>query len=234
LRDRKLALVVVAAGSARRMEGLDKVWEPLAGQPVICHSLAALAPSADQAVLVVRADQVDRARTELQSIAPGLLVVPGGAERQDSVRCGLAAIGEVDVVAVHDAARPLAGAHLLEEALEELRGWDGAVPVQPLHDTVKRIDPDGRILETVDRSMLRAAQTPQAFLAAALREAHELAIRLGRSATDDASLLEQAGFRIRTFPGSPTNIKITTGFDLELARWFMERERRNAAPRRSD
>ena len=151
-----------------------------------------------------------------------LTVVAGGTERQDSVALGLSALDEVDIVAVHDAARPLADSGLLDAGIDLLRSCDGAIPVQPVHDTIKRIDRHGAIVETIDRTMLRAAQTPQVFRAQALRTAHEQAVRERRTLTDDASLLEQSGYCVKVFPGSPTNMKITTDYDLHLARLLVK------------
>lgn len=204
------------------MEGLDKVWSPIGGHPMVWHSLAALGPLAERTVLVVRADHMARATAELGCMLPNLKLVAGGEDRQDSVLAGLAALDDVDVIAVHDAARPLATAQLLQDGIDALQGCDGALPVLPLHDTIKRIGADGTIVGTLERPTLRAAQTPQVFSATALRTAHQQALDFGWSSTDDASLLEQAGFRVTVFPGSERNIKVTTIHDLRLAALLLE------------
>lgn len=221
---RRLGLVIVGAGWARRMSGVDKLWAPLGAHPVIWHAVAKLAPAAHEIVMVVRQDQVERVRESLRGIGPRLSVVPGGAERQDSVAAGLAALSSVEAVAVHDAARPFASVLLLQEGLALLDLWDGAVPAVEVRDTIKQIGPDGRVVGTLERATLRAAQTPQVFRADVLRSAHERARAIGVSGTDDAALVETAGFRVRTFPGSPANFKITTADDLLLARFMLERE----------
>ena len=144
-------------------------------------------------------------------------VVPGGETRQASVRAGLAAVAsDVGRILCHDAARPLASPALFTRALEALEGWDGAVPVLRVVDTVKRVQ-DGRIEGTEPRDALAFAQTPQAFAAAALRDAHERAAADRFEGSDDALLLERAGYRVRAIDGERTNLKITTAEDLLLA-----------------
>lgn len=215
----RLALVIVAAGAGRRMEGIDKIWADLGGRPVLAHALTRLAPAAEETILVVRQDAVDLARARFESEVPGLQVVAGGLERSDSVFNGLRASSLPDFVAVHDAARPFATLSMLLQGREILARCDGAVPAVDVNDTLKQIDEQGIIQATVDRAALRAVQTPQLFRAGPLVEAYETF--LGgerRSVTDDASLLEALGAPVATFPGSPLNFKITTGLDLELAR----------------
>jgi 2-C-methyl-D-erythritol 4-phosphate cytidylyltransferase len=199
------------------MGGADKIWSSLAGHPVVWHSLTRLGPRADSICLVVRQDQLQRAAHELRDVDDRLRCVAGGPERQDSVANGLHALETVDVVAVHDVARPLATSRLLDLGVSALARAQGAIPVLPLQDTVKQVDEAGTVIDTVDRSTLRAAQTPQVFVMDALVRAHELARREGRTGTDDASLLEAGGYRVTTFPGSPSNLKITTAHDLKIA-----------------
>jgi 2-C-methyl-D-erythritol 4-phosphate cytidylyltransferase len=144
-------------------------------------------------------------------------VVPGGETRQASVRAGLSAVGaDIARILCHDAARPLASSELFSRALEALHGWDGVVPVVRVVDTVKRVQ-DGRIEGTEARDALALAQTPQAFTSAALRNAHERAVAEGFEGSDDALLLERAGYRVRAVDGERTNLKITTAEDLRLA-----------------
>jgi len=135
-------------------------------------------------------------------------------ERGDSVRAGLRSI-QTDAVLVHDAARPLATAELVDSVLAGLVDADGAIPGVPVTDTVKRVA-QGRVEGTLDRSSLVAVQTPQAFRAESLRAAYAGASDLG-SATDCASLLEQAGLPVAVVDGDPRNLKVTTAADLERA-----------------
>lgn len=211
-------LVVVAAGSATRMGGVDKMWADLGGRPLVEHSLVRLGPTVDAIALVVREEDVERAREAFCYLAPSLTVVAGGPERQDSVQRGVATLAHCDVIAVHDGARPFAGPDLIETGVALLSGAEGAVPVEPVRDTIKRVGADEQVVATVDRESLRAAQTPQVFKSAALLAAFA-ACREGRiGVTDDASLLERVGLPVRAFAGRPGNFKITTAFDLHLAR----------------
>lgn len=212
----RLGLIVVAAGASRRMGGLDKVWEPLGAHPVLWYALRNLASAVGSAILVVRPDRVQRAQREVGAWFPNIVIVPGGARRRDSVRCGIEAIGDVELIAIHDAARPFARAAMLRAGVDLLEDADGAIPVEAVRDTVKRVGRNEWVQETLDRSALRAAQTPQIFRAAALLEAH--ARSGGADATDDSALVEAAGYRVRVFPGEPGNFKITTPHDLHVAR----------------
>lgn len=218
----RVGLIVVAAGRSRRMGGHDKVWEPLRGEPLLLRSLRTLAPLATATVLVVRADQIERAKREIGPLMPGLRIVAGGKERQDSVRNGLDALPESDVIAVHDAARPLVPADLLVEGVALTRNHAGAIPVVPLHDTLRRVMPGRTAGETVDRSTLCAVQTPQVFQSPALIEAYRVAGSDGHLGTDEASLVDRIGREIATYAGSEENFKITTEFDLRVARMLAE------------
>ena len=143
------------------------------------------------------------------------VVVAGGRSRAESVRAGLAAVPEeAAIIVVHDAARPLAGAPLFAAVVEAVRagGADGAIPVLPVVDTLKRTS-DGTVRSTVDRDGLVAVQTPQAFVASTLRAAH----RTAGQATDDAALLERLGATVCTVSGDPRNVKLTRPEDLEVA-----------------
>lgn len=171
----------------------------------------------DDVVVMVPPDMIDRAR----ELVPRARVVVGGAERTDSVRAGLAAAGDAELVLVHDAARPLTPAPMIERVVAALRGGASAViPVLPVADTVKRVDADGIVEATVDRADLRAVQTPQGFTAGALRAAYAAAP--GELATDDAGLVERAGGTVVTVPGDPLAMKITTAFDLRMAQVLAE------------
>jgi 2-C-methyl-D-erythritol 4-phosphate cytidylyltransferase len=195
--------IVVAAGSATRF-GRLKQFESLAGRQVIDWSLDAARSVTAGVVLVVP----DRARTEARGAD---VVVTGGSTRAASVRAGIDAVpADAEVIVVHDAARPLAGADLFRAVVEALApGVDAAVPGVPIAETVKQVA-DGRVVSTLDRSELVAVQTPQAFRAAGLRSAH----RTGGEATDDAALVEAAGGTVAVVPGDPRNIKLTEVSDL--------------------
>jgi 2-C-methyl-D-erythritol 4-phosphate cytidylyltransferase len=145
--------------------------------------------------------------------------VAGGETRTDSVRAGLAEVpAGALVVLVHDAARPLLTSEVVERVLEPLRaGWDGAVPGLPVADTLKRVDADCGVCETVARDSLRAVQTPQAFLSDVLRRAYAGAA----PATDCAALVEADGGRVKVVDGDPRLVKVTTADDLaKIASWL--------------
>ncbi len=203
-------VIVLAAGSGSRFGGsIPKQYEQLAGLRVIDRSLAGARAAGDGVVLVVAPDRA-------ADPEPGAdRVVAGGANRSDSVRAGLAVIpADADVVVVHDGARPLATAALYAAVIDAVRaGAAGAIPGVPVIDTIKRVDGDGVVVETVDRSSLVAVQTPQAFAPGALRDAHAA----GGDATDDAGLVEQIGGRVTVVPGEVTNLKITHRHDLDRA-----------------
>jgi 2-C-methyl-D-erythritol 4-phosphate cytidylyltransferase len=196
--------IVVAAGRGSRFGGA-KVWAELAGRPVVEWSVAACRSVADGIVLVVPVGE--------SATCPGVdKIVAGGATRSASVRGGLAAVpADATVVVVHDAARPAASAELFRAVVEAVaQGADGAVPGLAVVDTVKRIGPDGAVVETFERDSLVVVQTPQAFAAAALRRAHAQ----GGEASDDATLVERAGGKVVVVPGDARNRKLTTPDDL--------------------
>lgn len=203
-------VVVVAAGSGDRFGG-PKQWAPLAGRRVVDWSVAAAraAPSCVGVVVVV--PEADAADVEVEGAD---VVVAGGATRSASVRAGLAAVpGEVDVVVVHDGARPLASTALVEAVVAAVRaGADAALPGLPVTDTVKRVA-GVDVTGTVQRDGLVTVQTPQGFAAASLRRAHA-----GEpEATDDGALVEAIGGRVVVVPGDPENIKLTDAGDLVVA-----------------
>jgi 2-C-methyl-D-erythritol 4-phosphate cytidylyltransferase len=210
--------VIVAAGRGNRL-GLDrpKAFAKLSGRPLLAESLERL-DSSDwiDAIVVVAPEEWEEPSILLaEEIGAGKVsaCVTGGATRADSVRAGVAEVPEdALVVFVHDAARPLLPAEVVERVLAPLgEGWDGAVPSLPVADTLKRTDGEGTVVETVDRTGLYAVQTPQAFLAPALREA--LTGALG-SVTDCAALVEGRGGRVRLVEGDARLLKVTTASDL--------------------
>jgi 2-C-methyl-D-erythritol 4-phosphate cytidylyltransferase len=210
--------VLAAAGRGERL-GADrpKAFAKLRDRPLLAESVERLEASdwIDFIVIVAPPGWEEPSILVAEELACTKVVAcaTGGETRAESVRAGVAEVGDdAAVIIVHDAARPLLFEEVLERVLTALNeGWDGVVPVLPLADTVKRVR-DGQILETLRREELVAAQTPQAFLAPALREA--LAGDLN-GATDCASLVETRG-RVTTVPGDPRLLKVTDASDLEL------------------
>ncbi len=204
----KVWSIVVAAGRGKRF-GRAKQYEVVAGRRVLDWALAAARSASDGVVVVV-----DEARVPEGEVLADV-VVAGGATRSASVRAGLAAVPEgVDVVVVHDAARPCASPALFAATVAAVvEGADAAVPGVAVVDTVKRVDTDGMVEVTLDRASLVSVQTPQAFAAAALRAAHAG----GGDATDDAGLVEAAGGRVAVVAGEVANVKVTGPGDLAAA-----------------
>lgn len=217
--------IIVSAGQGARFgeDGVPKTFRPLAGVPMYVHSVRAFqdVESIAGIVLVVIENWLEYAMETAMSeaVRATVEITPGGATRQASVRAGLARVPpEAERIVVHDAARPLVTAQLIESALRGLDDADAAICAVPLSDTVKRAR-GSVVVETVARDDLWRVQTPQAFVAGALREAHVSSQEDG--ATDDAALIEARGGRVVIVPGDERNIKITTTADLELAEALM-------------
>lgn len=217
--------IVLAAGSGERLgKGEPKALVQLAeggGQTMLSMAVAAASGCADieRLVVTVPPNYEDRLG-DVDSDGKPVVVVPGGSSRQASVEAGLQTIAQdAEFVVCHDAARPFASSGLFARVLGALsEGADGAVPVLGVPDTVKRVDAEsGAVVETVPRQELRLAQTPQAFRAEPLREAHRRAAAEGREFTDDAAMLEWAGYKVRAVEGEAGNFKITTAEDLARA-----------------
>jgi 2-C-methyl-D-erythritol 4-phosphate cytidylyltransferase len=209
--------IVVAAGSGSRFGGeVPKQYAPLGDRRVLDWSLAGARSASDGVVLVVAPDRANDAEPLADA------VVAGGATRSASVRAGLDAVRTrdqgVEVVVVHDAARPLASRALYDAVIAAVRaGADAALPGLPVVDTIKRVAGD-LVTATVDRTDLVAVQTPQAFRAGALDDAHAG----GGEATDDAALVEAAGGKVVVVPGEEANRKITVASDLVIARSHLD------------
>ena len=216
--------ILVAAGRGERL-ALDqpKAFAKLGEDPLLAEPLRRLDESewVDAIVLVAPPGWEEPAILLAEELGCGKVsaCVPGGDTRADSVRAGLAEVpADALVVLVHDAARPLLSAEVVERVLAPLsEGWDGAVPGLPVADTLKRVGADGAVAETVSRDGLWAVQTPQAFVAEALRAA----AAEGGDATDCASLVEARGGRVKVVPGDPQLLKVTTADDLaKIASWL--------------
>ena len=213
--------IVVAAGRSERFGGGNKVLLPLAGKPVLAHVLDAVEEAARirSAVIVVSAGMqpaVDQLLTTGRWSTP-FEVVGGGERRQDSVAAGLYALPEgAATVAILDGARPLTSGRLIDRCIAAA-GAGSAIAAIPVSDTLKRVDEDGQIVRTVPRGELWAAQTPQIFPVACLREAFRQVTAVETTYTDEASLFESLGWPVKVVPGDPVNFKITWPGDVERA-----------------
>jgi 2-C-methyl-D-erythritol 4-phosphate cytidylyltransferase len=219
-----VVVIVLAAGRGERLGlGTPKAFLELGGEPLLVRAgrSASLASGVSSIVVVVPPGLETEAEGLLDRVGPHV-VVPGGDTRRASVAAGLNRVPpDAGVVLCHDAARPFAGTDLFEEVIAGLQDAEGVVPVVPVPDTVKRVR-DGVVMGTEPREELALAQTPQAFRAEALRDAHSR-VDIGADPTDDASLLERAGYRVRAVPGDPVNFKITTLEDLARAEALLHR-----------
>jgi len=224
------AAILLAAGSGVRMgAGIPKALIPLRGRPILSWSLESIrAAGLERTILLAPPGHVRETERALGAGAGVDRVIEGGTSRARSVLLGLGALPEsIDVVLVHDAARPLLPLELIERTLAGVAGDDGAIAAVPLSDTLKRADERMVIADTPDRSLYWLAQTPQCFRREALVRAMDRAVAEGRldAATDCASLVEAIGGRVRLVPSQPTNMKITTPIDLEIAdRLLADRE----------
>jgi 2-C-methyl-D-erythritol 4-phosphate cytidylyltransferase len=220
-----VAVLVPAAGAGLRLgPGGPKALRLLAGEPLLVHAIrrVAAASSVRQIVVAAPAADVAAVRSLLAPIAP-VTVVAGGAERQESVAIALAQVPpEIGIVLVHDAARSLTPPVLIEAVAAAVRaGAPAVIPVLPVVDTIKEVDPAETVVGTVDRAALRSVQTPQGFRHTVLAAAHAAATD---PLTDDAGLVEKAGLPVTCIPGSELALKITRPLDLVLAEALLHLE----------
>ena len=217
--DLLVGVAVPAAGQGRRMGGRKKPFLELAGEPILLHALRPFLaqPWVATVAVAVLPEDADATREWLVGVDERVQVVPGGATRSDSVAHAVEALPEeVDVILVHDGARPLVTPDTIRRCAAWAAAGTGAVAGWPATDTLKEVDETGRIVRTPDRERIWHAQTPQAFPARVLRDA--LADEALRSrATDDASLVEAAGTAVFMVPGSSDNMKVTRPGDLPTA-----------------
>lgn len=219
--------VIVAAGNASRMGGIDKVMAPLCGEAVIVHTVRQFqACDAIKEIVVVTRQELMLPIMDLCHQFPKLkAVVVGGASRDESVQMGLNALSKkVKLVAVQDGARPLVTWQLIDRVVRAGSTFGAAIPAIPVKDTIK-VGQGGFVTATPDRSSLWAAQTPQVFdfdlLRGALKKAKEEKLTI----TDDCSAVEAMGMQVRIVPGDERNLKITTPLDLKVAQLLMEEEK---------
>jgi len=213
--------VVTAAGSGERLgAGMPKAFVELGGRTMLECAVDGLIGSGVIDRVVVATPE-DRVAETVAALGDRVTVVAGGAERHESVRLALAAVGDPEFILVHDAARPLTPIDQIRRVVAALQdGMRAAIPVLPVVDTIKAVDANGVVLGTPERAGLRAVQTPQGFEAALLRRAYEHSG--GFAGTDDASLVENLGTPVHTVAGDALAFKITTALDLRLARAVLD------------
>ncbi|MFZ9279391.1 MAG: 2-C-methyl-D-erythritol 4-phosphate cytidylyltransferase [Vulcanococcus sp.] len=216
-------LLIACAGSGRRMGAeRNKLLLEVCGRPVLAWTLEAALAAASIRWIGIVGQAVDREDIEALVAAADAQVpvvwIQGGDTRQDSVCNGLAALPEgASSVLIHDGARCLVEPALIDRCAAAVQAGAAVIAAAPVTDTIKRVDGSGVIQDTPDRSVLWGAQTPQGFAVEQLRQAHAQARAEGWSVTDDASLFERLGWPVKVMESSPSNIKITTPFDLTIA-----------------
>ena len=216
--------IIVAAGSAARMGGIDKVMAPLQDEPMIVHTVRAFQKSSviRQIVVVTREDLIPEITELCVGMDKVMAVVEGGADRQASVEAGLEALSSrLQMVAVHDGARPLVSQEIIDRTVRAAHSYGAAAPGIPVKDTIKEVI-GGVVVETPDRSKLFAVQTPQVFDRDMLEGALHKARKDNATITDDCSALERIGMSVKIVEGDERNIKVTTPMDLKLVDFLME------------
>ncbi len=219
--------VIVAAGSASRMGGIDKVMAPLGGEPMILRTVRAFedCEAVKEIVIVTREDLMGPIAELCSGFTKIRSVVQGGSSRQESVKLGLLAFSkEVRLAAVHDGARPLVSGELIDKVIRAAHSYGAAAPAIPVKDTIKVFE-GGFIAATPDRSTLRAVQTPQVMDRDLLLGALEKAEQEGTALTDDCSAVEHIGMRVRLVEGEERNLKVTTPLDLKIAELLLEEKK---------
>jgi 2-C-methyl-D-erythritol 4-phosphate cytidylyltransferase len=214
----KLGVVIVAAGTSQRMAGINKLFAPLRGKPLLAWSVDTCQRyNLVQQIVLVLNDK-DLARGQKLKKERGwskVTLCPGGARRQDSVKEGLRQMRDCDWVMIHDGARPFLTPDLIEDGLKIVEEIGAAIAAVPIKDTIKLVDSENLIGETLQRNRLWAAQTPQIFSFDVITKAYE---NLSADITDDATAVERLGHKVQLYMSDHKNIKVTTAEDLALAR----------------
>ena len=216
--------VIVAAGTASRMGGIDKVMAPIKGEPMILRTVRNFqnCDAISEIVIVTRPDLIVPITNLCKNMGKVTAVVAGGNSRQESVNLGLNALGDkVKLAAVHDGARPLITWQVIDRVVRAANTYGAAAPAVPVKDTIKVVE--GYVVKnTPDRATLRAVQTPQVFDYDMLRGALKKAELDGAQVTDDCSAVERIGLTVKIVEGDERNIKVTTPMDLKIAEMLLE------------
>lgn len=227
--DNGIPVIIVAAGRSTRMKGINKQFMPIMGVPVIARTLSVFEKSNDisKIIIVTSADSI----IDMQLICDKYMIskvtdiVVGGKNRHESVMSGIAVLDKNDdKVLIHDGARPFVDTYTISEVTKALDDFDAALCLNKINDTVKKVDENGIVIGTVDRSTLYAAQTPQGVNVKNYIAACE-SVGNAQDFTDDASVMEAAGYRVKAIIGSGKNIKITTPEDVIIAESLVKGER---------
>jgi 2-C-methyl-D-erythritol 4-phosphate cytidylyltransferase len=216
----KVAAIIVAAGDSQRMGGIDKMFAPLGGRPVLARVIDTFqnCRRIDQIIIVMNSKNIEQCRRMVAAEAEAWNklrdICLGGKQRQDSVVEGLKRLKEGEWVVIHDGARPLVTAELIERGLEAAKETGAAVAAVPVTDTIKFVNSSEIVRQTLPRQNLRAVQTPQVFRIDVIKNTYKYTTG---DVTDDAALVEKAGYKVKLYMGSYDNIKITKPDDLAVA-----------------
>lgn len=219
----KASAILVAAGSSRRMNGVDKTFANILGKPVIAHTISAFenAPSIDDIVLVVPEDKIDKFGKLVMQMGFKKVkkICKGGNSRQQSVHNGLEFANDAEIILIHDGARPCVRIETIEKGIVEAKEHGVAIAGSDVYDTIKSVGSDCFVNKTLNRSELRAIHTPQAFKHDILFHIHK---NLQLEMSDDAGLAEANGYKVKIYQDYPDNIKITTQHDLAIAQSILK------------
>jgi 2-C-methyl-D-erythritol 4-phosphate cytidylyltransferase len=219
----KVAAIIVAAGDSQRMNGVDKMFALVGAKRVLWRVLETFNKSKkiDQIIVVMGSKNIEECRRMVAEFRWEKVrdICLGGKRRQDSVVEGLKRIKDAGWVIIHDGARPLVTNALIEKGLDAAKETGAAVPALPVTDTIKLVEPGDIVRQTLPRQNLRAVQTPQVFRYDIIKNTYKFA---AGDVTDDAQLVEKAGFKVKLFPGAYDNIKITTPEDLAMAEGLLK------------
>ena len=224
---KRCGAVIVAAGSASRMGGIDKVMAPLNGEPMIARTVRAFqnCDAISEIVVVTRQDLILPITSLCADMDKVKTVVAGGSSRQESVHLGLNALSDkCKLAAIHDGARPLISWQVIDRVVRAANTYGAAAPAIPVKDTIKVVQ-GGIVKETPDRASLQAVQTPQVFDFDILRGALKKAKQDGAQVTDDCSAVERIGLTVKIVEGEERNLKVTTPLDLKIAQLLLEEEK---------
>ena len=223
--------VIVAAGNASRMQGIDKVMAPIAGEPMILRTVRQFqnCDAIKEIVVVTREDLLTKVMGLCRDFDKVKAVVVGGKDRQESVERGMNTLSEkVKLVAIHDGARPFVSQELIERCIQRASIQYAAVPVIKSVDTLREVDENGTLTGILDREHVVRIQTPQIFLTDLIKGALTDAVQKEQSFTDDAAAMERMGTPIQSVEGDADNIKLTTPQDLVVAEAILKRRREAA------
>ncbi|MCX5884955.1 MAG: 2-C-methyl-D-erythritol 4-phosphate cytidylyltransferase [Proteobacteria bacterium] len=228
----KTVAIIPSAGKGKRMKKeVSKPYLLLADKPILAHTLSPFeeSPLVHEVIVTVSPGEIEYCRREVIeafNLTKVNWVLAGGKERQDSIWEGLKKVpSDCGIIIIHDGARPLVTRRLIESSIEAAQRYGAVVTAIPLKDTVKLVSREREVIETPVRHTLMTIQTPQAFRFDVIRKAYEKAYRDGFYGTDDSSLVERIGIKVRVIPGTYENLKITTPEDLILAEALLERRK---------